>query len=97
MKISNNDISKRRSFFTSLKNPTDDFLNYMDKFFISEYIPEKVSVNRDVDYNETNVNEIIANIQDYYKFILEIEKSATFEKRVDNNKEFDRLKNDMVK
>ena len=68
----------------------------MDKLFISEYVPYKVAVNKDVEYNEVNVKEIIANIQDYYKFIIEIEKSATVEKRVDNNKEFDRLKNDMV-
>ena len=69
----------------------------MDKIFISEYIPVKVSVNKDVDYNESNVNEIIANIQDYLKLILEIEeKSSTVEKKIDNSKELDKLKNDMV-
>ncbi len=56
----------------------------------------KVSVNKDVDYNESNVNDIIANIQDYLKIILEIEKSSIIEKKVDNSKELDRLKNDMV-
>lgn len=68
----------------------------MDKLFISEYIPEKVAVNKDVDYTESNVKDIVGNIQDYYKFILEIEKSVPVEKRADNNKELDRLKNDMV-
>jgi hypothetical protein len=79
-----------------LKEPTDDILNFFDNIFISEYIPMKVSVNKDVDYNESNVNDIIANIQDYLKIILEIEKSSIIEKKVDNSKELDRLKNDMV-
>ena len=68
----------------------------MNSLFISEYIPVKVSINKDVDYNESNVNDIIANIQDYYKIILEIEKSSAVEKSVDNSKELDRLKSDMV-
>jgi hypothetical protein len=80
-----------------LKEPTDEVLSYFEKIFISEYIPAKVSVNKDVDYNESNVNDIIANIQDYLKIILEIEKSSFIEKKTDNSKELDRLKNDMVK
>ena len=68
----------------------------MDKLFISEYIPYKVAINKDVDYTESNVKDILGNIQDYYKFIIEIEKSALVEKKPDNNKELDRLKNDMV-
>jgi hypothetical protein len=68
----------------------------MDKLFISEYIPYKVAINKDVDYTESNVKDILGNIQDYYKFIIEIEKSAMVEKKPDNNKELDRLKNDMV-
>jgi uncharacterized protein YlbG (UPF0298 family) len=68
----------------------------MDKLFISEYIPNKVSINRDVDYNESNIKDIVANIQDYYKFIIEIERSAKVEIKQENNKELDRLKNDMV-
>lgn len=80
-----------------MKEPTDEVLSYFEKIFISEYIPAKVSVNKDVDYNESNVNDIIANIQDYLKIILEIEKSSFIEKKTDNSKELDRLKNDMVK
>ena len=68
----------------------------MDKLFISEYIPSKVSINRDVHYTEANIKEIVANIQDYYKFIIEIDKSAKVERKSDNNKELDRLKSDMV-
>ena len=44
----------------------------MDKLFISEYIPYKVAINKDVDYTESNVKDILGNIQDYYKFIIEI-------------------------
>ena len=38
----------------------------------------------------------MGNIQDYYKLIIEIEKSVMVDKKPQNNKELDRLKNDMV-
>ena len=70
----------------------------MNSTYISEYVPNKISVNGDEIYNETNIMNIIANIEDYFKFIIEIEKAA---KKQENKEplfenDFDKLNNEMA-
>lgn len=58
-------ISQKEELFKSIKAPTDNFLENLEKTYISQYIPLKIPVNKDTWYNEQNILEILANIQDY--------------------------------
>jgi hypothetical protein len=93
------DIERKRQFFTKLQPLTDDFLIQLDETYISEYIPGKVAINKDVIYNESNIIEVLANVQDYQKLIEEFDKSSQqlYDKRTDNiiNKDIEKLKQEM--
>ena len=48
----------------------------MDKLYISDFVPSKIKINRDTNYNEHNVESVISNVEDYNKFIFELDKHA---------------------
>jgi hypothetical protein len=94
------DIEKKRQFFVKLQPETDNFLIYLEDTYISEFIPKKVSIIKDLTYNESNIVEIIANVEDYNKLIEEFDKSAQshfYDKKVDVlvNKDIEKLKMEM--
>lgn len=93
------DITKKRNFFTLIQPHTEDFLSYAQQTFISDFVPEKVAINRDVKYSESNVMRVVSNIEDYQKLIEELERNnpGYFDKHADSivNKDIDRLKNEM--
>jgi len=94
------DIEKKRQFFVKLQPETDNFLMYLEETYISEFIPKKVSIIKDLTYNESNIVEIIANVEDYNKLIEEFDRSVQsnyYDKRVDVlvNKDIEKLKQEM--
>jgi hypothetical protein len=100
------DIEKKRNFFLKLQKPTDEFLAKSEDTYISEYIPEKFAVNREVEYNETNIVDIIATVQDYVKLLDEFDKyvnnnapnsAQPYDKKADIlvNKDIEKLKQEM--
>ncbi len=78
---------------------TEDFLTHAQSTFISDFIPEKVAINKDVKFSESNIVEIIACVEDYQKFLEELDRNnpGYFDKKSDLlvNKEIDKLKNEM--
>ncbi len=102
-------MDKRRNFFEQLQPPTDKFLNKLQNSYITDYIPSKVSINKEIKYTEDNIIDIVgkniflirnlANIQDYQKLVDEIEKSEYEKKKnLDKlvNKDIEKLENDNV-
>jgi hypothetical protein len=99
-RIKKDDIEKKRQFFVKLQPETDNFLMYLEETYISEFIPKKVSIIKDLTYNEINIVEIIANVEDYNKLIEEFDRSVQsnyYDKRVDVlvNKDIEKLKQEM--
>jgi predicted phosphohydrolase len=65
-----------REFFLKLQPQTDNFLESLDKTYITEYLQDKSAVNKEVPYNEANMIEVIATVQDYNKLIDDFEKGT---------------------
>ena len=93
------DIERKRQFFARLQPETDNFLSNLDDTYISDFIPKKVPIIKDLIYNESNVIELIANVEDYEKLINEFERSSqsTYDRKNDIlvNKDIDKLKLEM--
>jgi hypothetical protein len=103
------DTERKREFFIKMQQPTDEFLNLLEGTYLSEYIPEKVAVNKDVNYNEANVQEVLANVEDYQKLIDEFDVNSEgknnnpqqspnlYDRKTDIlvNKDIEKLKNEM--
>lgn len=92
------DIIIKRQFFLKIQPITDDFMNYMDSSYLNDYIPNKIGVNSGVPYNESNIMEVLANVQDYHKIIQDFEKNTVNnDKNLDIlvNKEIEKLKLEM--
>ena len=54
-------MESKRDFFNRIKNPINEFLENMDKLCISDYVPSKVKINRDIHFNEHNIERVISN------------------------------------
>jgi hypothetical protein len=65
-----------REFFIKLQPQTDNFIEGIDKTYIAEYLEDKYAVNKEVPYNETNMIEVVATVQDYYKLVDDFEKGT---------------------
>ena len=70
----NNEINEKRDFFSKLQPMSDKFLNRLNNTYVSDYIPNKVRM-LNMKYNESNVSNVFDNISNYYKLIVEMEKS----------------------
>jgi hypothetical protein len=96
----NEDIEKKRNFFSKLQPESDSFLSHLHESFLADFIPKKISITPDLKYNESNIEEVIANIEDYHKLIEEFDKSSQlnlYDKKKDIlvNKDIEKLKNEM--
>lgn len=71
----------------------------MQTTYISDYIPSKLAVSKELAFNETNIEDIIANVEDYQKLLEEFQSTnqGYFDKKADIlvNKDIDRLKSEM--
>ena len=70
----------------------------MQGTYISDYISEKVVINKDTGFTESNVEEILANVDNYNKVMEEFRfDNQTYDNSGDIlvNKDIEKLKNDM--
>jgi predicted phosphohydrolase len=65
-----------REFFIKMQPQSDNFLEGLDKTYVAEYLQDKYAINKEVSYNETNMIEVIATVQDYNKLIDDFEKGT---------------------
>ena len=88
-----NEIEEKRDFFSKLQPMSDKFLNKLNETYVGEYIPNKIrSLN--MKYNESNIINVFDNIANYYKLIIEIEKSFDMNKTDNSNKIIESLGNE---
>jgi hypothetical protein len=78
-----------------MKGPTDQFLENLDKLCISEYVPSKIKINKEILYNENNIESVISNVEDYNKFIYELDKATLNSEPSKTLKDQDKNKNDI--
>ncbi len=72
----------------------------MDQLFIAEYINPKTKITDELEYNENNVESIIADVQDYKEFIYNFKHSSMKQDLVkkitkENSNELDKNKHDI--
>ena len=88
------DIVHKREVFKRIQPCTDKYLQELGDSYISDFIPNKETVDINTDYNEFTVNKFLANVQDYYK-IIQTWDEASRTIRQDENKEIDKLREEM--
>ena len=88
------DIAHKREVFKRIQPCTDKYLQELGDSYISDFIPNKETVDINTDYNEFTVNKFLANVQDYYK-IIQTWDEASRTIRQDENKEIDKLREEM--
>lgn len=78
---------------------TEQFLSSLQSTYVSEYIPEKIAINKEVAFSESNIVEILANVEDYQKLYEEfqVNNQEYFDKNSDVlvNKDIEKLKSEM--
>ena len=90
-----NEIKKKREFFTKIQPLTDEYLSKFNQTYLSDYIPNKIPVDKDLPYTESSVNKFISNIQDYYKLIQNFEDGINDINRDNYENDIDKLRNEM--
>ena len=91
-----NEIEEKRDFFCKLQPMSEKFLNRLNETYVGEYIPNKLrSLN--MKYNESNIKNVFDNISNYYKLIIEIEKSFDMNKPDNSNNLLESLGNEFSK
>ena len=91
-----NEIEEKRDFFCKLQPMSEKFLNRLNETYVGEYIPNKLrSLN--MKYNESNIKNVFDNISNYYKLIIEIEKSFDMNKADNSNNVLESLGNEFSK
>ena len=72
---------------------SEKFLNRLNETYVGEYIPNKLrSLN--MKYNESNIKNVFDNVSNYYKLIIEIEKTFDMNKVDNSNKIIESLGNE---
>ena len=90
-----NEIKKKREFFTKIQPLTDEYLSKLNQTYLSDYIPNKIPVDKNLAYTESTVNKFISNIQDYYKLIQTFEDGINDINRDNYENDIDKLRNEM--
>ena len=89
-----NDIEHKRAVFRRIQPSTDKYLQQLGESYISDFIPNRETVDPNTHYNEQTVNKFLANVQDYYKIIQTWDEANKTAKQ-DENKEIDKLREEM--
>jgi len=85
-----NEMEEKREFFYKLQPMSEKFLNRLNETYVGEYIPNKVRL-LNAKYNESNITNVFDNISNYYKLIIDIEKSFEINKTDTSNKAIESL------
>ena len=86
-----NDMEHKKEVFRRIQPQTDEFLEKLGDSYLGDFIPNKANIGREIEYNEQTVNKYLSNVQDYYKIIQKWDEAT----KVDDNKELDKLREDM--
>ena len=86
-----NDMEHKKEVFRRIQPQTDNFLSKLGDSYLGDFIPNKANIDPEIDYNEQTVNKFLSNVQDYYKIIQKWDEAS----KVDDNKELDKLREDM--
>ena len=85
------DMEHKKEVFRRIQPSTDNFLSKLGNSYLADYVPNKTSVDKEIEYNEQTVNKYLSNVQDYYKIIQAWDDAN----RTDENKELDKLREEM--
>ena len=88
------DIEHKREVFKRIQPSTDKYLQELGDSYIADCIPNKETVDTNIEYNEQTVNKFLANVQDYYK-IIQTWDEANRSIKQDENRDIDRLRDEM--
>ena len=88
------DIEHKREVFKRIQPSTDKYLQELGDSYIADFIPNKETVDTNIEYNEQTVNKFLANVQDYYK-IIQTWDEANRSIKQDENRDIDRLRDEM--
>ena len=84
-------MEHKKEVFRRIQPSTDNFLSKLGNSYLADYVPNKTSVDKEIEYNEQTVNKYLSNVQDYYKIIQAWDDAN----RTDENKELDKLREEM--
>ena len=88
------DIEKKRNLFKRIQPGTDDYLLKLNETYLSEYVPDKCQIDKQLEYNEKSVTKFISSVEEYYLLIQMFQKSMEEKKKGENN-EIDRLRDEI--
>lgn len=88
------DIEHKREVFKRIQPSTDKYLSVLGESYISDFVPNRETVDPETSYNEQTVNKYLANVQDYYK-IIQTWDEANRSAKTDENREIDKLRDEM--
>jgi hypothetical protein len=88
------DVNEKKKFFVKIQPLTDEYLKNLNSSILADYVINKMQIDEKLAYNENTVNKFISNVEDYYNLIQMFNQSVN-EKNDDENKEFDKLRNDI--
>lgn len=94
IKILEEDIISKRNLFKRIQPETDDYLLKLNDTYLSEYVPHKLQIDKDLFYNEKSVNKFLSSVEEYY-LLIQLFQKAMDEKKKGSNKEIDRLREEI--
>ena len=69
----NKDINIMEALFHKIKPETDNFLTKLNDTFISEFVVNKATINKDKKYNYRTIKNHLSNIEDYWNILQSLE------------------------
>ena len=84
----------KRNLFKRIQPGTDDYLLKLNETYLSEYVPDKCQIDKQLEYNEKSVTQFISSVEEYYLLIQMFQKSMEEKKKGENN-EIDRLRDEI--
>ena len=88
------EMEHKKEVFKRIQPMTDKFLSELGESYLSDFVPNRTNVDKEIQYNEQTVNKFLSNVQDYYKLIQAWDESNQGEK-ADDNRELDKLREEM--
>lgn len=90
------DIALKRNLFKKIQPFTDEYLIKLNGTYLSEYVPNKYQIDKDLIYNEISVLKFVVNAEDYYNLIQMFDEAMKEKAKGQNdNSEIDRLRNEI--
>ena len=88
------DIEKKRNLFKRIQPSTDNYLLKLNDTYLSEYVPDKCQIDKELEYNEKSVTKFISSVEEYYLLIQMFQRAMEEKKNGDNN-EIERLRDEI--